>query len=537
MQTYFKGVCMLKTIKSKLIFTLLAFFAVGTFVLSSYIFYSFNSMIKSSTKDTLNTLSDSIFVSIRTSMNFGDPAMVKKTLDDTKAIKGIKKVDISKSKAVIEAFGLNDSFTNDEQIKKVFKTKKEVILEIDKKEHILRQLKPLIATEECLTCHANANKGDVLGVMNLELSLTKSDKEINTFKIVIAISMITATVLAIVGFSIFFKKELLKPLDILSNRAKDIASEEGDLTKRLNFIKEDEIAEAGKWVDAFIKKVQNAIIDAKESSSQNLNISNSLFEKSSEIDKRSLEGISAVKEATLMGQNMKDILISSVESAKGSRDDIKEADKKLSLVRKEINLLVEEVQTESRIGLELAQRLNELSQNADEAKNVLNVISDIADQTNLLALNAAIEAARAGEHGRGFAVVADEVRKLAEQTQKSLSEIEATISVIVQEISNASDAMNKNSKNIEKLTIAADNTDKEVELTSAIVERAYKIAEQSVQKSIDLANDTERILSQIDLINNLSHQNISSVEEIKSLTKKVNQIAKDLNNKLNQFKT
>ena len=97
--------------------------------------------------------------------------------------------------------------------------------------------------------------------------------------------------------------------------------------------------------------------------------------------------------------------------------------------------------------------------------------------------------------------------------------------------------MNKNSKNIEKLTIAADNTDKEVELTSAIVERAYKIAEQSVQKSIDLANATERILSQIDLINNLSHQNISSVEEIKSLTKKVNQIAKDLNNKLNQFKT
>ena len=100
---------------------------------------------------------------------------------------------------------------------------------------------------------------------------------------------------------------------------------------------------------------------------------------------------------------------------------------------------------------ELAQNLTELTTSANEIKTVLTVIGDIADQTNLLALNAAIEAARAGEHGRGFAVVADEVRQLAERTQKSLSETNASINVVVQAINDSSERMNANANEINGL--------------------------------------------------------------------------------------
>lgn len=94
----------------------------------------------------------------------------------------------------------------------------------------------------------------------------------------------------------------------------------------------------------------------------------------------------------------------------------------------------------------VSENLHSLTANAEDIKNILNIISDISDKTNLLALNAAIEAARAGEHGRGFAVVADEVRKLAENTQRALTEINASVNVIVQSISDASTSVEQNAK-------------------------------------------------------------------------------------------
>jgi len=271
-------------------------------------------------------------------------------------------------------------------------------------------------------------------------------------------------------------------------------------------------------------------------------LSNELYEKLQNLEKLLGELDKDFDNNTVIGKDVANKLaIISEESDKNLEfsnqvlESLEEAANKIDVAVKKMNAMEDFVNQTHQAELELSDNLKSLTQNAEEIKNVLTIIADISDKTNLLALNAAIEAARAGEHGRGFAVVADEVRKLAESTQKSLTEINASVNVIVQSISDASDAVERNAASALKLVDISEDVQtslsevnsgikatheeslKDTENSEIIKKEAYDSKDLATRQSENMQTTKgviEDIRQNIQLVDNITKNLLQKIQSI-----------------------
>ena len=374
-------------------------------------------------------------------------------------------------------------------------------------------------------------------ILVAEANLEDFEKANNTLRknLIIAASIMVLIIMFTTWLVAY--KFIASPLNNLIKRTKDLSSGDGDLTKKLDIVGKDEIAQASEGINDFIEKVRALIIDAKGLSTENSSIAHELSTTSLEVGKLLEESTNVVNNTTTKASTIKNEMGSSIGEAKASKEDLINANGFLQEANSAILKLTEEIKLSASTEVELAQKIQQLSTDTEQVKDVLLVIGDIADQTNLLALNAAIEAARAGEHGRGFAVVADEVRKLAERTQKSLVEINSTISVIVQSIMDSSEQMTSNSKKVEELSQTAINVESKINELSNVMSKATHMADNTVTNYIETGDNISDIIASINEINGLSTQNARSVEEIASAAEHMNKMTEALKNKLDEFRT
>ncbi|WP_070965056.1 methyl-accepting chemotaxis protein [Vibrio sonorensis] len=310
-------------------------------------------------------------------------------------------------------------------------------------------------------------------------------------------------------------KTLLRPLDALNAAIQDVATGQGDLTKRLDTDTDQEFAVLADGFNRFTESLQQRITHSKAIGSEIL--------RGSEMTSAGLQESSAAMQEQLheleqLATAMHEMATTSADvanNAQGAASAAKEADDATSLGTNVVNDTTDAISNLSETIDTAVEEVKALESATDNIETILKVINDIADQTNLLALNAAIEAARAGESGRGFAVVADEVRTLAQRTQESTTEIRNMIEQLQTGASSVANAMSISKTTASKAVERADEANITLEKIRDAIQR---ISDMNVQ----IASAAEEQSLVAEEINN-------NTVKIKDLSTHVSELAENAN--------
>ena len=309
-------------------------------------------------------------------------------------------------------------------------------------------------------------------------------------------------VLAVVfgGLAWFLSRALVKPIHDLTARLKDIAEGDADLTQKVNEDRTDEVGELGRWFNVFVSRIHDTVAQATTVSNEVLTTARDIATTTDNMAKGLEEQRHQTTQVAAGVEEMSATVLEVARRSAEASDAANAAGDQAGAGGGVVKRTVTTIGAIADVVNDSAGAVGQLGRRAEEIGQVINVINDIADQTNLLALNAAIEAARAGEHGRGFAVVADEVRKLAERTTHATEEVSQSIKAIQNETGSAVERMNQGTGRVqegvqcaEEAGVSLDSIVRSSQEVAEVIRGIAAATEQQSQAADDMSRSVESI--------------------------------------------
>ncbi|RYU48582.1 methyl-accepting chemotaxis protein [Aliivibrio finisterrensis] len=351
--------------------------------------------------------------------------------------------------------------------------------------------------------------------------------------------LLSGLVSSIIGIVLIFfiAKSIGTTLINLTNHFENIAQGDGDLTQRINVASKDEIGQLAFWFNTFIEKIQNTLHNAKETAEL---VSQSSANTMTETEKSQIKLQSQVNEVTQLATAINEMSATAQEVASSALQAATAASQIQASSedgQKIMNNAAASVEELASFINEAQEQVVNLAASSNDIQKILLEIGGIAEQTNLLALNAAIEAARAGEQGRGFAVVADEVRNLASRTQSSTQEINSMLVILQQNTQSIVTVMDSSQKQAlatrEETLIAQQNLQ---EISSAILV-ANDMNNQIASAAEEQSSVSEEINRNVTSINEAANEVLSDMHNSLNDTAELTKESHSLTQKLSAFKT
>ena len=393
------------------------------------------------------------------------------------------------------------------------------------------------SVEACVDCHTGKNFGDVIGMLSLAIPATHAQTLMQSSVIQSGLWMIGIVCVLLVVVSWLLHLFVLKPLRALTAIAHDIAQGEGDLTKRVPVGSgSDEITVLAHDFNVFIQKMHGAVSLVNQASNRlatsTLQLSStaeSVVRATEGQDARAMQSSSAIQRMTITAG---EVVRNSTEAARIAQGTAEMAQGGQAVMMQTVT----GIQQISEAVVQAATIITTLGQSSDQIGEIVRTIEDIADQTNLLALNAAIEAARAGEQGRGFAVVADEVRKLAERTTKATKEIGDMIRQIQHDTKSAVATMDQGTNQVGEGVKLANKTGEALSTIHAMVNETAGMVQQIASVAKEQSQATCQIAGDLESMTQATRQTTSGIAETAQACHELSTLAGDLQKTLSVFK-